>query len=187
MSKPGRRIDIETVREDVSRDRWVRPGLGIHPHADRFRHRGGRRNSCDRGRADVDRDRITAALAWPGSATVQVTVLVAKVRRRFACHVLGLRGCARCSDIRCQRRRSVRRSAGVVVAKSVCRRTSLWVCRADCSARSPSSVSTVNHLRRSVGSTSRRTKRFRSRRVTRCVVPAGLSSTRSPRSDMPSR
>ena len=41
MSKPGRRIVIKTVRKDVSRIVGVRPGLGIHPHADRFLHRGG--------------------------------------------------------------------------------------------------------------------------------------------------
>jgi hypothetical protein len=42
MSKPGRRIVIKTVRKDVSRIVGVRPGLGIHPHADRYPHRGGK-------------------------------------------------------------------------------------------------------------------------------------------------
>jgi len=41
MSEPGRRIVIKTVPRDVSRFIWVRPGSGIHPHADRCRHRGG--------------------------------------------------------------------------------------------------------------------------------------------------
>ena len=47
----------------------------------------------------------------------------------------------------------------------------LWVRRAARNARSPSSVRAVNHLRRSVGSTSRLTRPSRSRRVTRWVVP----------------
>ena len=41
MSKPGRRIVIKTVRKTSAGIVGVRPGLGIHPHADRFPNRGG--------------------------------------------------------------------------------------------------------------------------------------------------
>ena len=41
MTGPGRRIDIKTVRKDVSRNTGVRPGLGTHPHADQSVHRSG--------------------------------------------------------------------------------------------------------------------------------------------------
>jgi len=41
VSEPGRQIDRRTVRKDVSRKTRVRPGLGIHPHADRISHRSG--------------------------------------------------------------------------------------------------------------------------------------------------
>ena len=41
MTGPGRRIDIKTAREDVSRFPGVRPGLGTYPHADQSVHRSG--------------------------------------------------------------------------------------------------------------------------------------------------
>src|SRR5579864_4678630 len=41
VTGPGRRIDIKTVRKDVSRLTGVRPGLGTHPHADQSIHRSG--------------------------------------------------------------------------------------------------------------------------------------------------
>ena len=76
-------------------------------------------------------------------------------------------GFAFCWDSRRQSRRRVLRSVGEATAKRVRLSTWLWVTRAACNARSPSSVSTANHFRPSAGSTSRRTRRSRSRRVTR--------------------
>jgi hypothetical protein len=61
-------------------------------------------------------------------------------------------------DVRFQMRRKVRRSVGEVEASSVPRSTSLWVGLAALNAVSRPSVSTVNHLRPSAESTSRRTR-----------------------------